>query len=157
MAKGMTAIAERKVLAELVNLVVLAAFARAGSTTWCGQARSMSAGDSSPLRRIDEMLPEGSGVLQRAKAIPHRVSGEVHIHVPLESAALKPIENIHGRFVERQRHLKGKVPVYLENRAHFGIENITRTIVNGARGGRFSLPADTRCWAWALADWALGR
>lgn len=83
----------------------------------------MAAGQSAPLRRISEPPLECRGVLQSAKAIPDRVFRQIDVHVPLEVAAFEPVQNVHGRFVEGQRDLVGKVPVDLEDDGHVSIEN----------------------------------
>ena len=49
---SMTSRAKRQILAELVNLFVAATFTTPGRTIWCGQPRSIAAGDNSPFRRI---------------------------------------------------------------------------------------------------------
>jgi hypothetical protein len=110
------------------------------------QSRSTAAGDSSPFRRMSEPLCEGRGVLQCAKAIPDRVFGQVDVHVPRKSALFEPIKNVHSGVVERQRHLLWKVPVDLENWAHFAIENEKGTLVNGTTSRSVLAAICTRYW-----------
>ncbi len=112
----------------------------------------MAAGDSSPFRRMSEPLRKGRSVRQRAKAIPHRIRGQIDVHVPLKAGLFEPFENVHGRFVERQRHLIWKIPIDLENHAHVGIQNETRTRVNGARAGRAQPQTATKSGASAQAE-----
>lgn len=97
--------------------------------------RSMPAEDSSPFRRMPETLLERRSVREGAKAVPHRVRGQIDVHVPRERAGFEPVEHLHRGLIEGQRHLEGKVAVDFEDHAHIGIENITGTRVNGARAG----------------------
>jgi hypothetical protein len=96
----------------------------------------MAAGDSSHLRRMPEPPLECRRVAHGAKAVPDRVLRQIDIHVPFEVALFEPIQNVHCRFIERQRDLVRKVPIYLEQNVHGVIENKPRTRVNTTRAGR---------------------
>ena len=105
----------------------------------------MAGGDSSPLRRMLETLLERRGVRRGAKAVPHRVCGQIDVHVPLEHAILEPIQDFHDSLVEGQGHLERKVPVDRKDHAHKTVRNISGTRVNGAICGRPGCAGHTKC------------
>jgi bifunctional non-homologous end joining protein LigD len=82
---------------------------------------------------MSEPLLKDGRVRQRAKAVPHRVCRQVDVHIPLKAALFEPIENVHGRFVECQRHLIGKVSADLEDNAHDGFRIMARRDAKGVR------------------------
>ena len=63
------------------------------------------AGDSAPLRRTSEPPLECRRFAQGTKAVPDRVLRQIDIHVAFEVALFEPIQNVHCRFIERQRDL----------------------------------------------------
>jgi hypothetical protein len=81
---------------------------------------------------MSEPLRKRRSVPQGTKAESHRIRGKIDVHIPLKVALFEPIENVHRRFVERQRHLVGKVSVDLEDYAHPAI----RTYQEHASMGR---------------------
>ena len=72
----------------------------------CGHPRGlMLAGDSSSFRRMTEAPLERRGVCGGPEAVPHGICGKIDVHVPLERTTFEPIENLHGRLIERERYL----------------------------------------------------
>lgn len=78
----------------------------------------MAAGDSSRLRRMSKLPFERRRIREGAKAVAHGGLGKVDVHVPFERRLFEPVQHVHGRLVERQRHLEREVSVDFENRAH---------------------------------------
>jgi hypothetical protein len=66
-----------------------------------------------------------------ASGAERKIFAEVmNLVVAIKAALFEPIENVQGRFVERERHLVSR------KSAHAGIQNEPRTRVNGARARR---------------------
>lgn len=91
---------------------------RTGIATCHGHRRSTPPDSRPPFRRIAKPPLERHRVRHGAEAVADRVGRQVDIHVPLERLAFEPVEDIHGGFVERQRHLEREVTVDLQDRAH---------------------------------------